>query len=469
MLVRARRSKDAQQSRSRPPGATWRGRCALALTLMLLPATLTGCVSRTLEAKPAAHVVAVGSREPVGVSRECSSAVLETLASVAERVYHEGVLSERTGSARYLITSSRALREAVETGDRQAAGAAARALLRTGHLTNVMLTQGRRTLVSVGGPAIAPLRGTLTSLRGAPLAGYETSVWADSSFLTELGGITHGLVALRSGDRNVGGSPWLPQRALAASGSLTRAGASYRYTSFTVAAYPSGTVRVYLSMPTTTIASLCGRTREDTTVNTLERVAELIYDSETGEIAERQLRRVEHDEPLLQAVAHASPQAARRAIDALLNEHVVRVRVSTRTGVLADVGGPYVLGPVSAPLRLRGQTLGSVTLSIQDDEGYARLMRRLAGLYVLVYADPQHPRLVKDSVAEGRFAPALSALPASGPFTHEGRSYRILTVHAVAFPSGPLVIRVLVPSPYLGSGPQAGASDSRLLRSAESN
>ncbi len=452
MFVCARRRDDAIEARSPLPHASWRGRSALALTLALVPAALTGCVSRTLETKPAAHVVAATAvRQPVIVSSACSSTVLETLESVAERVYHEGVLSERTASAQYLITNSSGLREAVENGNRRAASAAVRALLATGHLTNLTVTRGRQTLVAVGGPALAPLRGTLTTVGGAPIASYVASVWADSGFLTEVGGITQGLVALRLGDRSVGGSPSLPARALADEGTLTRAGVSYRYTSFAVAAYPAGTVRVYLLMPTTTIASLCGRTSEDTTVNTLERVAKLIYAGEIGDSAQAQVRRVQHNEPLLQAVAHRQPEAARRAIDALLNEHIVRLSVSAGGQLLADVGGPYVLGPVSAPLRLHGRTIGSLVLSIQDDEGYLRLMRRLAGLYVLMYVDPDNPQLVKDSVTGVGPGPALSTVPVSGPFRYQGLSYRVLTVHAQAFPSGGLVIRVFVPIPYAGA------------------
>ncbi len=37
-------------------------------------------------------------------------------------------------------------------------------------------------------------------------------------------------------------------------------------------------------------------------------------------------------------------------------------------------------------------------LSIQDDEGYLRLTRRLAGLDVLMYMGANHTRLVKNSL-----------------------------------------------------------------------
>ncbi len=448
----ARRARLA--SRLRADGRALRGHGARAVAALASLAVLAGCGS-TLDAAPAAHVSAADPSPP-SVPAACTTAVLGTLTSVLERVYREGVASERTASAEYLITSSAALRAAVERGDRGAARAAARALLATGHMTNVTITRGRQTFVDVGGPALAPLHGTLTGANGAPIAGYVASVWADSGFLTEAGGITQGLVALRENARGVGDSPALPAYALPDAGALTRAGVAYRYTSFPVAAFPAGSLRVYLLMPTHTVATLCGASPEDTTVNTLRRVAELIYSAEIGRSAQAQVRRVQRDKALLEAVARHEPEAARLAIDALLNEHIVRLRVSTAGKLLQDVGGPYVLAPVSAPLRLGGHAIGTLTLSIQDDEGYLRLARRLAGLEVLMYMNPAHPQLVKNSLGPAP-GPALAEVPASGAYRYEGHSFRVFTITAEAFPLGPLAIRVLVPLPYPTSAASAAS------------
>ncbi len=415
--------------------------------LLALLALLAGC-SSTLKGDPPAGIVASADAQPASVPGACSTAVLGTLSDVLQRVYREGVRSERTASAEYLITHSPALRAAVESGNRAAASSAARALLATGHMTNLRITRDSHTFISVGGAALAPLQGTLTSASGGPIASYEASVWADNGFLTEAGGITQGLVALREGDRSVGGSPTLAAKALASEGALTLEHAAYRYTSFPVEAYPSGALRVYVLVPTVSIASLCGHSSQDTAVNTLQRVANLIYEGEIGQSAQKQVRRVQRSEALLEAVAHREPLATEHAIDALLNQHIVRLRVSAGGRLLSDVGGPYVLGPVSAPLRLHGRTIGSLVLSIQDDEGYLRLARRLAGLDVLMYMTPgTHPQLVKNSLGRAP-GPELADVPAGGAFRYEGHSFRVFTVHAEAFPSGPLAIRVLVPISY---------------------
>jgi len=425
---------------------------AALLAALGLSAVLGGCGTSS----QAARVMGVVGPQPAGVPSSCSTAVLGTLSSVLQRVYREGVRGERIGSAEYLIGHSEALRTAVESGNKPAARAAARALLATGHMTNISITREGRPFIEVGGAALAPLQGTLTSANGAPIATYLASVWADNGFLIEGEGITQGLVALRAGQRTIGGRSGGGARALgtatlANEGTLSFEHVGYSYTSFPAQAYPSGALRVYLLVPVSTTLALCGGTRQDTIVKTLRRVAGLIYSGETGQAAHKQVRRVQHNRALLTAVAHKEPAATEAAIKLLLNEHIVRMHVSADGQLLSDVGGPYVLAPVSAPLRLNGRTIGSFVLSIQDDEGYLRLTRRLAGLDVLMYMDLSPggpPQLVKDSLGPAP-GPALSAVPASGPFHYEGRSFRVFTVHAKAFPSGPLTIRVLVPLPYL--------------------
>ncbi len=421
----------------------------LAVTLCV---GLSACGSNN----QATSAPAAASSDPAPPRRQCAAVVLDTLSSVLQRVYREGVHGERIGSAEYLIAHSAPLRAAVESGDRQAALAAAHALLATGHMTNLSIRRDGRPFVSLGGAAIAPLHGAITGASGTPIASYLASVWADNGFLIEGEGITQGLVALRAAGGAialVGHSAYaasaLGAGPLQEEGSLTLAHVGYSYTSFPAQAYPSGALRVYLLMPTGAMPALCGHTRRDTIVRTLRRVAELIYTGETGSSAGKQVRRVQRNRPLLEAVARREPAGAEAAIKTLLNEHIVRLRVSAGGQLLSDVGGPYVLAPVHAPLRLGGHTIGSFVLSIQDDEGYLRLTRRLAGLDVLMYMDLGQgaPRLVKDSLGPMP-GPALATVPASGSYRYDGRSYGVFTVHAKAFPSGPLTIRVLVPMPY---------------------
>ena len=376
----------------------------------------------------------------------CPATVLETLVRVAKRIYREGISSERTAVAVHAITTSTALREALAHGDAQGVRAAAQALLASGRMTDLLIQRHGQVLADLGAPnAVAPLRGTLTSASGAPIGSFVTSVWADDGLIAETEGVTLGSLALRVGRsplavRSIAGSFALPPGNLPARGVLTEHGVEYRFSSFPARLYPSGGLRVYLLRSVRSTSPLCGRTEQDTVVNTLTRVARLIYDGETGGRALTQVDRVQSDPALLSAVARRDRTATRGAVERLLNQHIVRLRVSAGGRLLSDVGGPYVLGPVHGSLRLGGREIGTLVLSIQDDEGYLRLTRRLVGLSVLMRMGSQ---LVKNSLG-----PAPSAVPASGSYRYHGRSFRVFTIAATAFPAGPLQIQVLVPIPY---------------------
>jgi len=382
----------------------------------------------------------------------CAASVLEALGGVAKRVYAEGVSSERTASALHMIVGSNALREAVEAGDAPATRTAARALIATGHLTNLRIVRDGKVLIDLGGPALAPFGGTLSDAAGKPIASFVTSVWAAGGLIAE------GATTLQSGGRTFAGEFELPAGALPAQGTLTRNGVPYQYTSYAARSYPRGdAVRVFLLRAISSIEPLCGASSEDTVTNTLSHIARLIYEGEAGRRSLTQIHRVQRNGPLLRAVAASNPVATRAAVAALLHQHIVRLRVrsgsdSAASGsgggasgsdggrLLADVGGPFVLAPVEAPLRLGGRKIGSFVLSIQDDEGYKRLANRLAGLDVLMYMGS---RLVKSTLGA-----APGPVPTSGPFSFHGRSYRLYTFTAKAFPTGPLRITVLIPMPY---------------------
>jgi len=406
---------------------------------LALAAAIAGCGSGA--GRSSTGPASAGAGRSQATTGGCAATVLEALGHVAMRVYHEGVSSERTGAALHFTKASLPLREAVERDDPAAARAAAEGLIAGGHMTSLRVTRGATVLADVGArDAVAPLSGTITNAAGARIGSFVTTVWADEGLLAETQGIAESVVALRANGRSLAGSFPIRSGELPATGTLHTKGVAYRYTSYPAEAFPSGPLRVYLLRPVRSTARLCGATAEDTVFNTISRVASLIYDGETGGRAEVQVQRVQRDPGLLAAVARRDASVARRAVARLLNQHIVRLRVSTAAGVLADVGGPYVLAPVSAPLRAGGRTIGSIVLSIQDDEGYLRLAKRLAGLDVLMYMDG---RLVKNSLG-----PAPPTVPRRGLVHYRGRTFRVFTLDARAFPSGVLRIAVLIPIPY---------------------
>ncbi len=409
--------------------------CAITLAL-------AGCGSGAAKGDSDARADALNATAATqATSSTCAPTVLSVLGDIALRVYREGVSSERTATAVHLVTASRSLSEAVERNDPRATRAAAQALLATGHLTNLKVIRGGQTLAEVGRPgALAPLSGRIVGAGGTTVGRFVASVWAKDGLISEIDGIDSSQTALRASGQKISGAFPLPSGALPAQGTLTEHGVAYQYTSFPATAFPAGSLRMYVLKPIAATAPLCGQTPQDTTVNTLTAVAKLIYAGEIGQRAGAQVRRVQHDRALLNAVASRDPAAARTAIEALLNEHIVRLRVNVDGKLLSDVGGPFVLAPVEAPLRLGGRKVGDLVLSIQDDEGYLRLAHRLAGLDVLMYMGT---RLVKNSLG-----PAPGAPPADGSYSYRGHAFRVFTLHVRAFPSGPLRIQVLVPIPY---------------------
>jgi hypothetical protein len=422
-----------------------------AVLLVLLLALAAGYVS-SIGGGSSDRANADPDPVPDGAANACGPTVLEALSQVGLHVYNEGVASERTEIAERAITGSRTLREAVEHGDPTAARTTARALLATGHMASLTVLHGAQTLAAVGSPdALAPLHGSILSKTGATIGSFVTSVWADAGFISEMKGVIEGEVALRQGNHGVGGSFALPAGELPPAGTLTAHGVAYQYASFAAAVYPSGSLRVYVLRTVHSTTAFCGRTPQDALVKTLNRVASLIYAGEGGAHAGVQVRRVQRDPALLQAVAERNPAAVRRAVVQLVfgHTHIVRLRVSATGGqLLSDVGGPYVLAPVSGELHLHGKLIGSLVLSIQDDEGYLRLAKRLVGLDVLMYMNPTspHPELVKNSLGPG--VGGFSSVPARGLYTYRGHTFRVFTLDARSFPSGPLRISVLIPIPY---------------------
>jgi hypothetical protein len=134
-------------------------------------------------------------------------------------------------------------------------------------------------------------------------------------------------------------------------------------------------------------------------------VARRIYSEEVGGAPVRaSLRRIGRDRA---AVAGDRAELLRQLF--LPRYHVVRLRVVRGGRVVGDVGGRFVVG---------GQSLGPLTISIQDVIGYVKLVQRQTGQGVVVRGRPGH--VVASSPALAR-----ATLPASGSVTVAGRSYLV--------------------------------------------
>ncbi len=193
----------------------------------------------------------------------------------------------------------------------------------------------------------------------------------------------------------------------------------------------------------------CASSADATLADTLGDVGTRIYDSEHARhgSAAIAIRSVTSSSALARAVAAGDPAAARAAVTRIVfnHLHIVRLRVIHDRRVLSDVGGPFVLAPISGEIRLHGRLVGRYVLSIQDDLGYVKLAGRLAGLEVVMRSGGHQ---VMSSLS-----PAPGSIPRQGTLTFGGVTYVTHTIDAVAFPSGPLRIYLLArrPSPPFAS------------------
>jgi hypothetical protein len=152
---------------------------------------------------------------------------------------------------------------------------------------------------------------------------------------------------------------------------------------------------------------------------------------------------VEGFSPLLSAVASGDRAAVREAVTSLVfsHTHVVRLRVTRGGEVLADVGGPDILAPVSGSLRHGGRTVGHYVLSVQDDLGYVKLVTRFIGVPLVLRAGS------RTLPVAGALSPGPASIPAHGSVTYRNTTYEAFSFNAQVFPSGPLRISLLVPVP----------------------
>jgi hypothetical protein len=225
---------------------------------------------------------------------------------------------------------------------------------------------------------------------------------------------------------------------------IAACGASARDTSDSAARSPTAvsSTAVVPSAAPGPAGAPCGTAAPEVLATTAGAVASRIYAGELGGSETRaDQRQVQEFTPLLSALASGERAAANAAVTSLVfsHTHVVRLRVTQGSTVVADVGGPYILAPVGGSLRLNGRTVGHYLLSVQDDLGYVKLVSRFIG-DPLVMREGSRPVPV-----EGLLSPGPPSIPAHGPVTYRNVAYQAYSFNASSFPNGPLRVSLLAP------------------------
>jgi len=210
------------------------------------------------------------------------------------------------------------------------------------------------------------------------------------------------------------------------------------------------------ALDTGVIEPACGAATAEVAATTANVAAQHIYALElhsTEVSADR--RQIEGYAPLLAALTAGNDAGVLGAVTSLVysHTHVVRLRVTQGSRVVADVGGPYIIAPVVGTLRQGGRVVGRYAFSVQDDLGYVKLESRYVGLPLILRRGATRVPL------EGTLPDA--GLPSSGPLDYHGGAYEATSFNALAFPSGSLRITLLDPRP------RSTAAGCRAVRLAE--
>jgi hypothetical protein len=331
----------------------------------------------------------------------CRSTVDATTLGVAARIYAEAAGGANVASATRRLARSASLARAVRAGDAARTLASVRPLLR-GQIHRIVITRGSRVLVRLGsGAALAPVDGVIADPSGRTVGRYAFAIGNENSIV----GIIHALTGT--------------EVRILRPGAQAPAGA---IGSFPITVFPSGARRLWL---TGDAPVACTAGREQTAAATIAAVATRLYRVEaSGPTTRRVLRHVARDPGFVSAVAHDDRVALRAAIVRFFRTHslhVVRIRATTARGrLIGDVGGPFVLAPASAAVTDHGgHVIGHVSLSIQDDTGYMKLVQRFTGASVVMTT------------------PA-GVVPGSAPMS----GTPAFTFTAAAFPQGPITVEL---------------------------
>jgi drug/metabolite transporter superfamily protein YnfA len=199
----------------------------------------------------------------------------------------------------------------------------------------------------------------------------------------------------------------------------------------------------------------CGSASARTVASVYDKVALRIYE---GEIHSREVRadiaHITGSQELLSALAASDTQAVHRAVYSIVyapHWHIVRLRVTQNGRVLADVGGPYIIAPVSGPLTVNGKKVGTYTMSVQDDVGYLKLVSRFIGVPIDLYGPPRAP----GAFLMGTLKPAPSTVSDGTTVEVGGSAYLARVLHPDAFPEGKLQATIFVPVPTRAQAAQS--------------
>jgi hypothetical protein len=181
-----------------------------------------------------------------------------------------------------------------------------------------------------------------------------------------------------------------------------------------------------------------------TSIDRLAAVAKHRYSKEVrGTEVHAALRRVASDPLLLGALQSGDMARLRSYVRGTFDRvwyhwHVSRLRIGRGSRMMIDVGVPFVVAPSQLALRdVRGGSLGTLQVSIQDVIGFVRFMHRNYPVDVVVRG--RGPAHVRTSLPAARNA----HLPDSGTAIVAGNRYQVRSFRETALGGEPVKAWIL--------------------------
>jgi hypothetical protein len=206
------------------------------------------------------------------------------------------------------------------------------------------------------------------------------------------------------------------------------------------------------------VSSPCGRSSAATIASVDAVAARRIYTSELhGRETRVDIGHITHSTALLNALASSNDAAVRAAVHGLVYTpkwHIVRLRVIRSGRVISDIGGPYIIAPVTGALRSHGKTVGRYVMSVQDDVGYVKLVTRFIGVPLELY---RHGTPLMGTV---NHAPANVTNGVT--FGARSNEYLPIVLKMHAFPQGALRVALMLPQPAGAARTQQSCSALRV-------
>jgi hypothetical protein len=276
---------------------------------------------------------------PKSVSNDCVAVASDAIEQVAQRFYQEINGGQVVTAYLHKLEQSRALIEAVQSGNRPLARRVLHSLA-LDQLVRVRVLRGSRRWIEFGrAPALAPLSGPLTGTAGLPIGKLLVSSQSVRTYATSMAQLTGaGVLVWERRHLLLNTDPIVKPAGQPHQGAaLSLDGVDYSVIALNGRGFSGAPIAIDLLLARDSIP--CAKRSSQTLADAIGYVARRIYNGEhAGGKVHQILHEMERSRPFLKAVTERNAVATREAIIGFFrgHAHIVRVRVTIGSHLLED-------------------------------------------------------------------------------------------------------------------------------------